>query len=74
MVSILNVIRSIDRFEVLRGAGAFGREWREFRNGARADGLRLSHWVKAGTDPDAGLWDPQDTVFWSLTPPSRIPL
>ena len=73
MVSTLNVIRSFDRFEVLRGVGAVGREWREFRNGARADGLRLSHWVKAGTDPDAGLWNPQDPVFWFLTPLPRIP-
>ena len=30
------------------------REWQTFRNGARSDGLRLGHWVKAGTDPDAG--------------------
>ncbi len=30
------------------------REWRPFKNSARADGLELGHWVKANTDPDAG--------------------
>lgn len=30
------------------------REWRSFQNQSRADGLRLSHWVKAGTSADAG--------------------
>ncbi|TCD63966.1 swr complex subunit [Steccherinum ochraceum] len=28
-------------------------EWRTFKNGARSDGLKLSHWVKADTDPNA---------------------
>lgn len=30
------------------------REWRSFQNQGRTDGLRLSHWVKAGTPHDAG--------------------
>lgn len=30
------------------------REWRKFKNGARSDNLELSHWVKAGQDPEAG--------------------
>ena len=30
------------------------REWKSFRNGARTDSLRLSHWTKAGTDPEVG--------------------
>ena len=32
------------------------REWRPFKNSARSDGLQLSHWVKASTDPEAGMW------------------
>ncbi|KAJ7683998.1 hypothetical protein B0H17DRAFT_1204759 [Mycena rosella] len=28
-------------------------EWRPFKNGARTDALRLSHWAKATADPDA---------------------
>lgn len=32
------------------------REWRSFKNSARTDGLELSHWVKANTDPDAGTF------------------
>ena len=50
---------------VFRGAKRCGcrcREWREFRNGARTDGLRLSHWAKTGTDPDAGHLNPRDLV------------
>lgn len=31
------------------------REWRPFNNGARTDSLLLSHWVKAGTAPNAGM-------------------
>lgn len=30
------------------------REWKSFGNGARSDGLKLSHWTKAGADPEAG--------------------
>ncbi|EMD41063.1 hypothetical protein CERSUDRAFT_80713 [Gelatoporia subvermispora B] len=37
----------------LGGGGRVKWEWREFKNGARGDGLELSHWVKAGSDPDA---------------------
>ena len=32
------------------------RVWRSFKNSARTDGLELGHWVKANTDPDAGLF------------------
>ncbi|KAJ7682622.1 hypothetical protein DFH06DRAFT_1278180 [Mycena polygramma] len=28
-------------------------EWRDFKNGARTDSLRLKHWTKATADPDA---------------------
>ncbi|KAL4247057.1 SWR1-complex protein 4 [Abortiporus biennis] len=28
-------------------------EWRPFKNAGRTDGLQLSHWVKAGGDPNA---------------------
>ncbi|KAI0355387.1 hypothetical protein OH77DRAFT_1424874 [Trametes cingulata] len=37
----------------LGGSGRVKWEWRPFKNGARSDGLRLSHWVKASTDPEA---------------------
>ncbi|KAI0638499.1 hypothetical protein C8Q77DRAFT_1091472 [Trametes polyzona] len=37
----------------LGGGGRVKWEWRPFKNGARSDGLRLSHWTKASTDPDA---------------------
>ncbi|KAF9821192.1 hypothetical protein IEO21_00800 [Rhodonia placenta] len=36
--------------------GSGGRvkwEWRPFKNGARADSMRLHHWAKTGTDPEA---------------------
>jgi len=36
----------------LGGGGKVKWEWREFKNSARPDSLRLSHWAKAGTDPD----------------------
>ena len=31
------------------------REWRPFQNGGRGDSLVLKHWVKATTDPEAGM-------------------
>ncbi len=31
------------------------REWQSFSNSGRTDGLRLSHWAKAGPDPEAGM-------------------
>ncbi|KAI0677239.1 hypothetical protein C8Q78DRAFT_1001816 [Trametes maxima] len=37
----------------LGGGGRVKWEWRSFKNGARSDGLRLSHWVKASTDSEA---------------------
>ncbi|PCH40988.1 hypothetical protein WOLCODRAFT_137117 [Wolfiporia cocos MD-104 SS10] len=37
----------------LGGGGRVKWEWQSFKNGARSDSLRLSHWTKAGTDPDA---------------------
>ncbi|GJE84587.1 SWR1-complex protein [Phanerochaete sordida] len=36
----------------LGGGGRVKWEWRSFQNQARSDGLRLSHWVKAGTPSD----------------------
>lgn len=74
MVRVPDVARSFGHSEVLSGVGVVDREWREFRNGARTDGLRLSHWAKAGTDSDAGRWGPQGYIFWSLTLPPRLPL
>lgn len=38
------------------------REQQAFKNQARSDSLRLTHWVKAGTDPDAGKARPQHFV------------
>jgi len=73
MVRTLSVIRSIDCSKALRDVGVVRREWREFRNGARTDGLKLSHWAKAGTDPDAGPWDLRDLDFWSLTLSPSLP-
>ncbi|TFK71791.1 hypothetical protein BDN72DRAFT_409014 [Pluteus cervinus] len=35
------------------GSGSVKWEMREFKNGARSDGLELRHWVKATTDPEA---------------------
>ncbi|TBU33025.1 hypothetical protein BD311DRAFT_749067 [Dichomitus squalens] len=35
------------------GGGKVKWEWRPFRNGARTDDLRLSHWVKSSVDPEA---------------------
>jgi DNA methyltransferase 1-associated protein 1 len=32
------------------------REWRAFKNGARADSLQLKHWAKATADPDTGTF------------------
>ena len=32
------------------------REWRNFKNGARNDGLELGHWAKASVDSAAGTF------------------
>ncbi|KAL6309729.1 hypothetical protein BKA93DRAFT_723410 [Sparassis latifolia] len=37
----------------LGGGGKVKWDWQSFRNGVRSDSLRLSHWAKVGTDPDA---------------------
>ncbi|OCH94301.1 hypothetical protein OBBRIDRAFT_747979 [Obba rivulosa] len=37
----------------LGGGGRVKWEWRSFKNGARSDGFELSHWAKAGSDPNA---------------------
>ncbi|KAI0732868.1 hypothetical protein C8Q72DRAFT_815288 [Fomitopsis betulina] len=37
----------------LGGGGRVRWEWRKFKNGARGDDMKLSHWVKAGQDPEA---------------------
>ncbi|KAI0832741.1 hypothetical protein BC628DRAFT_1414996 [Trametes gibbosa] len=37
----------------LGGGGRVKWEWQPFKNQARSDGLQLSHWTKAGTEPDA---------------------
>ncbi|KZT05541.1 uncharacterized protein LAESUDRAFT_726808 [Laetiporus sulphureus 93-53] len=37
----------------LGGGGRVKWEWKSFKNGARSDSLKLSHWTKAETDPDA---------------------
>jgi len=31
------------------------REWRQFSNSARQDGLLLSHWCKASEDPEGSV-------------------
>ncbi|KAL7282633.1 LOW QUALITY PROTEIN: hypothetical protein ACG7TL_004105 [Trametes sanguinea] len=39
-------------------------EWRPFKNGARSDGLRLSHWVKASVDPESdSKWTKEETDY-----------
>ena len=40
---------------ILRLAGTC-RVWQSFKNNARNDSLRLSHWAKAGTDPEDGAF------------------
>ncbi|KAH7914414.1 hypothetical protein BJ138DRAFT_400416 [Hygrophoropsis aurantiaca] len=37
----------------LGGGGKVKWEWRPFKNGARGDSLRLSHWAKEASDSDA---------------------
>ncbi|CCM01759.1 uncharacterized protein FIBRA_03825 [Fibroporia radiculosa] len=37
----------------LGGGGRVKWEWRPFKNDARSDSLKLSHWARAGTDPEA---------------------
>ncbi|KAI0776145.1 hypothetical protein BD413DRAFT_526828 [Trametes elegans] len=37
----------------LGGGGRVKWEWRPFKNSARSDGFKLSHWAKASTDPEA---------------------
>ncbi|KAI0690396.1 hypothetical protein BC835DRAFT_1364881 [Cytidiella melzeri] len=37
----------------LGGGGRVKWEWRSFSNSARSDSMRLSHWAKANSDPDA---------------------
>lgn len=43
------------------------REWRPFKNSARSDGLRLSHWVKASTDPEVGKLWPSLSVIMKMS-------
>ncbi|CAL1700231.1 unnamed protein product [Somion occarium] len=37
----------------LGGGGRVKWEWQTFKNAGRTDDLRLSHWAKTGTDPEA---------------------
>ncbi|KAK7696191.1 hypothetical protein QCA50_000842 [Cerrena zonata] len=37
----------------LGGGGRVKWEWQSFKNNGRTDSLHLSHWTKAGTDPEA---------------------
>lgn len=46
--------------EIQRSSGTvkliiYFREWRSFKNSARSDQLEIGHWVKASTDPSAGM-------------------
>lgn len=51
----------------LGGGGRVRWEWRSFQNQGRTDGLRLSHWAKAGTPPDAeysfAKYNVQNTMY-----------
>ncbi|KAF7985229.1 hypothetical protein HWV62_7874 [Athelia sp. TMB] len=51
----------------LGGGGKVKWEWRNFKNGARNDGLELGHWAKASVDPAAEYpfvkYDVHSTVY-----------
>jgi DNA methyltransferase 1-associated protein 1 len=39
------------------------RDLRTFQNPARQDSLKLQHWVKSSTDPDAGAYNECNAVY-----------
>ncbi|KAF7792812.1 hypothetical protein EIP86_003911 [Pleurotus ostreatoroseus] len=52
----------------LGGGGRVKWEWRTFKNGARKDSLKLSHWAKAGSDPEAASLSEYNFANYNVQP------